>query len=54
MSKRPEPQEDPVVTEVRAIRARMWKEAGGTIAGYLRLLDQEHSGRKPKRRTVAR
>ena len=62
------PEEDPVVAEVRAIRARMWQEAGGTIQGYLRLLDSENpdgpkavktkrarpGARKPKRRTATR
>ena len=36
-----EPQEsrdDPVVEEVRAIRARLWKEAGGTVEGLVRLI----------------
>ena len=30
--------EDPVVAEVRRIRAELWREAGGIVAGLLRLL----------------
>lgn len=32
--------EDPVVREVRAIRQRFLKQAGGTVKGYLRLMDE--------------
>jgi len=33
--------EDPVVAEVRAIRQKLWRQAGGTFAGLLRLLDEK-------------
>lgn len=39
-------QDDPVVREVREARQKLWQEAGGTIEGLLRLLDE----RVPKRR----
>jgi hypothetical protein len=29
--------DDPVVREVREARAKLWKEAGGTIEGLMRL-----------------
>jgi len=31
---------DPVVDEIRAIRARMWKQGGGTAEGYLKLMTE--------------
>lgn len=31
---------DPVVAEVRAVRQQLWREAGGTMEGLLRLLDE--------------
>lgn len=30
--------DDPVVAEVRAIRAKLWQEAGGTVAGFIKLV----------------
>ena len=39
--------EDPVVQEVRSIRADLWREAGGTVAGLIRLLEQR---KRPKRK----
>ena len=41
--------EDPVVEEVRAVRARLWKEAGGTVEGLMRLIasDQPENETKP-------
>jgi len=47
MMRKPSFSDDPVVAEVRAIRAAMWREAGGTVEGYLRLLDREAKTRKP-------
>lgn len=35
--------DDPVVTQVRAWRAKLLKEAGGTIKGLLQLLKEERS-----------
>jgi hypothetical protein len=32
--------DDPVVREIREVRQRLWQQAGGTISGLLRLLDQ--------------
>jgi hypothetical protein len=42
--------EDPVVREVRQIRQRLWKEAGGTIEGLTRLLDREKPARRAGRK----
>lgn len=50
MKKRRVLTEDPVVEEVRAIRADLWRQAGGTVTGLMRLLDQ---GQRPKRRAAA-
>lgn len=41
--------DDPVVEEVRAIRARLWKEAGGTVKGLVRLIDAD----QPEKETAA-
>jgi hypothetical protein len=30
---------EPVVNEVRRARAKLWREAGGTIAGLVKLMD---------------
>ncbi|MCG3130626.1 MAG: hypothetical protein FLDDKLPJ_01392 [Phycisphaerae bacterium] len=30
--------DDPVVAEVRAIRAKLWEEGGGTIEGFIELI----------------
>lgn len=38
--------DDPVVDEIRAIRAKLWREAGGTVEGYLRLMDERTALRK--------
>jgi hypothetical protein len=38
--------DDPVVREVRRAREELWREAGGTIEGLLRLLDE----REPRTR----
>ncbi len=36
---------NPVVEEVRAVRALLWHEAGGTISGLIRILDErQHKG----------
>ena len=42
-------EEDPVVREVRAARARLWEEAGGTMSGLARLVKQR-AGTIRKRR----
>ena len=36
--RQPEPDADPVVEEIRAIRRRLWTKAGGTVKGYVRLM----------------
>ena len=44
--------DDPVVREVREARAKLWEEAGGTIAGLMRLAKERASQLqkgKPKR-----
>lgn len=30
--------DDPVVEEVRAVRAKLWEEGGGTIEGFVELI----------------
>lgn len=40
--------DDPVVAEVRAIRAKLWRAAGGTIEGFLESIKREA---KPVRRS---
>lgn len=50
MNRRTKVQDDPVVEEVRAIRAKLWQEAGGTVEGLISLLDAERS----KMRTTAK
>jgi len=47
--------DDPVVAEVRAIRAKMWKEGGGTVAGFLELVHRRTSGTPlPRKRAGTR
>lgn len=43
----PRPSDDPVIDEIRKIRADMWKEGGGTIEGYLRLVRERSGERRP-------
>lgn len=48
MKRTPRLAEDPVVAEVRSIRAELWREASGTVAGLIRLLERgNRPGRKP-------
>ncbi len=49
MKKKTAPPEDPVVAEVRAIRRKIWKEAGGTFEGLQRYLDRVVPVAKPRR-----
>ena len=37
--------DDPVVREVREARAKLWKDGGGTIAGFIRVV-KERTARK--------
>ncbi len=39
--------EDPIVAEVRQIRADLWREGGGTVAGLLRLLQTPPRRKRP-------
>jgi cytochrome c-type biogenesis protein CcmH/NrfG len=48
------PKDDPVVLQVRAIRQRLWKQAGGTFDGLLKLLDRTVPKRSRTRRTRRR
>src|SRR5262245_10297459 len=41
--------EDPVVEEVRRIRKAMWAKGGGTIQGYIRLIDRMEPPKKDRR-----
>lgn len=41
--------EDPVVREVREARRKLWEQAGGTIDGLIRLLDQRVPKKRKKR-----
>jgi len=50
MKNKPRLAEDPVVGEVRSIRAALWREGGGTVSGLIRLIEQ----RKPSKRRPAR
>ena len=44
-------EEDPVVREVRAARARLWQEGGGTMSGLSRLVKQRAGVIRKRRRT---
>ena len=43
--------DDPVVREVREARARLWREGGGTIEGYIRAVHETMEGVRPRTRT---
>ena len=43
-------QPDPVVEEVRQVRSQLWKEAGGTAADLIRLLQTLEKKRRPHRK----
>ena len=43
--------DDPVVREVREARARLWREGGGTIEGYIRAVHETMEGVRPRPRT---
>lgn len=47
--RRSKPADDPVVSEVRRIRARIWRDAGGTPEGLIKLLDERQSSTKTSR-----
>lgn len=47
-AQRPEPGQDrdnPVVREVRETRARLWRESGGTVRGYIDLIRRRSAER---------
>jgi len=49
---------DPIVEEVRAIRAQLVREAGGTLDGLIKLVKSEsrkrENGRTPKRQPLSK
>ena len=45
--------DDPVVREVREARAKLWKEGGGTVAGFIRVV-KERTAHKRRSQKVAR
>lgn len=53
MKRKKGPTEDPVVQEVRAIRQRIWKDAGETFQGLLARLDRTVP-KKPGRNGIRR
>ncbi len=52
MRKKRAMREDPVVAEVRAIRTKLWQEAGASVDGLLRLLDRTVPRKRPARRSA--
>ncbi len=58
MSRTKKETDDPVVEEVRRIRAQLWKKAGGTVKGLRTLLDKEFpfpvKAKKPSSKVPAR
>ena len=44
-------EDDPVVREVRAARARLWQEGGETMSGLSRLVKQRAGAIRRRRRT---
>ncbi|MBI4581590.1 MAG: hypothetical protein HY718_17970 [Planctomycetes bacterium] len=38
--------DDPVVREVRAARARLWRAGGGTVAGFMRIVKEVARGER--------
>ncbi len=46
--------EDPVVDEVRTIRAKMWKEGGGTVAGFLEIVRIRTMSNESKKQPATR
>jgi hypothetical protein len=51
MIERLKTQDDPVVSEVRQARQELWRRAGGTLGGMIRLLD-EMTGVTAKRKST--
>ena len=43
--------DDPVVREVRAAREKLWKEGGGTIQGFRRVVRKRAAKLKPRAKT---
>lgn len=55
---RSKPAEDPIVRQVRGVRARLLRASGGTVEGYLETMRtmserREKAAPKPKRRRRA-
>lgn len=44
-------EEDPVVREVRAARARLWQEGGATMSGLSRLVKRRAAAIRKRRQT---
>lgn len=38
--------DDPVVREVRAARARLWRAGGGTVAGFMQIVKEVARGKR--------
>jgi hypothetical protein len=53
MRKRTKLPEDPVVEEVRSIRRALWEEAGGTVEGLIRIIEQQTKRRRRPGRSGA-
>jgi hypothetical protein len=51
MTGRSDKQDDPVVSEVRQARQELWRRAGGTLGGMIRLLDEMTSGATKRKST---
>jgi len=46
--------DDPVVREVREARAKLWKEGGGTIEGFIAVVHRRAAELLPKKKTRRR
>jgi hypothetical protein len=51
MTGRSDKQDDPVVSEVRQSRQELWRRAGGTLGGLIRLLDEMTGGASKRKST---
>lgn len=52
--KKKAPADDPVIEEVRAVRAQLWREAGGTPEGLIALLNERWPVRGRRKRRLGR
>ena len=37
--------DDPVVDEIHKIRAKLWRQGGGTVAGYIQMINARQAAR---------